>query len=123
MTTDKNRKMPPPALKERLLKIVRRSMNTKPAVRKGINMRWEASSFVSDNRTRATSGLAKRRELTATQTPNNSQRLKTLFRVSCNVLDSVTLAYASNFFSCKIRRHRVKFKCLAMADRLPLLHS
>src|SRR6266480_7410470 len=101
MMTDKNRKMPPPALKERLLKIVRRSMNTKPAVRKGINMRWEASSFVSDNRTRATSGLAKRRELTATQTPNNSQRFKTLFRVSCNVLDSVTLAYASNFFHAK----------------------
>jgi len=99
--TDKNRKMPPPALKEGLLKIVRRSINTRPTVRKGINMRWEASSFVSDNRTRAIRGFAKRRELTATQTPYNSQRFRTLFRVSCNVLDSVTLAYASNFFHAK----------------------
>ena len=39
---------PPPALKEGCLKIVRRSMNTRPAVRKRITMRCEASSFVSD---------------------------------------------------------------------------
>src|ERR1700687_6024814 len=79
MTTDKKRKMPPPAWKERLLKMVRRSMNSRPAVRKGISMRWEALSFVSDSRTRAIRGFAKRTELTTIQTLNNSQRFKTLF--------------------------------------------
>src|ERR1700694_5473029 len=84
MTTDKKRKMPPPAWKERLLKMVRRSMNSRPAVRKGISMRWEALSFVRDGGTRALRGFAKRTELTTIQTPNNSQRFKTAFRVSSN---------------------------------------
>jgi len=79
--TDKKRKMPRPAWKERFLKMVRRSMNSRPAVRKGISMRWEALSFASDSRTRAIRGFAKRTELTIIQTPNNSQRFKTLFRV------------------------------------------
>ena|SRR5216684_8156384 len=92
MMTDKQRKMPPAAWKERLLKIVRRSMNSRPAVRKGISMRWEALSFVSDKRMRAIRGFAKRSELTAIQALNNSQRFKTLFRLSSNAFDSVTLA-------------------------------
>src|SRR5882762_6371484 len=85
MMTDKKRKMPPPALKEGCLKIVRRSMNTRPAVRKGINMRWEASSLDRDKWTRAISGRPKRSEEATIQTPNSNHRLAMLVRSLSNI--------------------------------------
>jgi len=68
-------------------------------------MRCEALSFVSDKRTRAIRGFAKRSELTTIQTLNKNQRFDSLFHVSCNALDPATSATALNILHVLVNRH------------------